>query len=99
MVQVEPFYDIVEGEQGDLMLVLTAKPSRPRAPRLMVDGSRSAVMARAPREQIVLTRLPTALTHQLTSARSVEVCEMDADGDIAHAYTARIEVVPRLPAG
>lgn len=87
-------YDVLETDDGSLMLVLTARQSPARNAVLVYDGGSDAVLLRNAESTVHLSEIAETVRGRLAAEDGAKLLVTEMDGDApGQTYTARITLV------
>lgn len=85
-------WDVIEGEDGALTIIVPTTPGEPVEPRLVFDGKAMLVLFRGPGDLVQLPKVADSLAPSLREATSALVAEVGED-TIAFAYEAPVALL------
>lgn len=98
-ITIESYFDVMENERGDVMLVLKGREAEPTEDaRFFFDGKEAALLQRRKDEIVLLTAMPEDVIGLLSAKDGLLIVETDEDGEgPQHVYGLPIEIVDELP--
>ncbi len=88
-------YDIMQNDKGQLLIILDYYESTPYMPRLLYDGSTSAILYRNREHAIVLNDIAFEAQQALTEGKEILIVEI-GDDDETRKYKAVIRHIESL---
>ena len=85
-------YDILQNEEGEIVILLGSYEGRPENPRFVYDGGETALFYRSRKNSIILTDIAKDARKPLMSVDEVIIAEADGD-DITREYVVPVRLL------
>ena len=96
-VDQESRYDILQNEEGDILIIINSRAGGPENPRLVYDGGEQALLYRSRESAFMLNSIAREARMPLKSVNEVLMVEIEND-DVAREYKVPVRVVRNLQA-
>ena len=96
-VDQESRYDILQNEEGDILIIINSRAGGPENPRLVYDGGEQALLYRSRESAFMLNSIAREARMPLKSVNEVLMVEIEND-DVAREYRVPVRVVRNLQA-
>lgn len=91
-VEIEPIYDIMMNDDGQIVLVMSAREEAPEEPIILIsDSADKGILKRNPELNVSLTEMHPEAAESLRKAEMVAIIEV-AEEEIKHAYEASVTI-------
>ncbi len=91
-LEQESRYDILQNEQGEILIIINARAGGPENPRFVYDGSETALLYRSKSSAVIFQNIAADARMPLKSVSSMLIVEVE-DEDVAREYTVPVRVV------
>ena len=95
-IEIESFFDVLQNEKGELMLVVSAKTGDIENPVLLYANDGNALLFRSKCQTIMLNNIHEAVKKQLSDSLQILIAETE-NKEIKQEYTAEIRTIAELP--
>ena len=93
--QKEGRYDVLQNDQGELLLMIKYRRGGPENPRFVYDGGDTALLYRSRESSILLDALDIQARKPLKMADEVLLVELDGE-EVAREYVVPVRIVKNL---
>lgn len=98
-ITLEPYFDFIMNEAGELMMIMEARGEAPSPEAMLAfDGRELAYLFRDRSEIVKLTEIPEEVLGILKRIKKILVTEMDEADEVAHSYEAEVTIEPGVSA-
>lgn len=91
-IKQENRFDILQNEEGKILIIINAYAGGPENPRFVYDGGNTALLYRTKDSAVVFNDIPKSAHVALKSVSSMLIVEVE-DEDVAREYTVPVRVV------
>lgn len=85
-------YDILQNEEGEILIIINAFTGGPENPRFVYDGGETALLYRNKENTVVFNAIPADARLPLKSVNSMLIVEVENE-DVAREYTTPVRLV------
>ena len=96
-LEQESRYDILQNEQGEILIIINARSGGPENPRFVYDGGETALLYRTKDCAVVFRDIAIDARLPLKSVSTMLIVEVE-DEDVAREYTVPVRVVKDVKA-
>lgn len=91
-IEQENRYDILQNEQGDILIIINSRAGGPENPRFVYDGSETALLYRTKESAVVFENIATDARLPLKSVSTMLIVEVEGE-DVAREYDVPVRIV------
>lgn len=92
----EDYFDILENNDKELLLAISAKEEDFENPVLLYAGGDDALLCRSKNQIVALNKIHDAVKDQLSCVTQILVAEMQ-EKEVKHEYVAKVKMLTTLP--
>ena len=96
-VDQESRYDILQNEEGDILIIITSSADGPENPRFVYDGGATALLYRTKDSAVVFENVAKEARLPLKSVSSMLIVEVENE-DVAREYVVPVRIVKDVKA-
>jgi len=89
-------YDILQNEEGEVLVLIKARDGGPENPRFIYDGGDFALLYRSKESAIMLDNIHEQARESLKSVKELYFVEVE-DDEVIREYTAPARIVGQIP--
>lgn len=91
-LEQESRFDILQNEEGEILIIIDSFPGGPENPRFVYDGGTTALLYRTKENTVVFKDIPADAHNALKAVSSMLIVEVEKD-DVAREYTVPVRLV------
>lgn len=91
-LEQESRYDILQNEEGEILIIINSRAGGPENPRFVYDGGETALLYRTKDSAVVFKDIAVSARLPLKSVSSMLIVEVENE-DVAREYTVPVRVV------
>ena len=91
-VAEESRFDILQNEEGEILIIINSFAGGPENPRFVYDGGETALLYRTKENTVVFNAIPQDARLPLKSVTSMLIVEVENE-DVAREYTVPVRLV------
>lgn len=88
----ESKYDILQNEEGEILIIINSRAGGPEDPRFVYDGGETALLYRSKESAVVFKDIAKEARIPLKSVTTMLIVEVE-DEDVAREYVVPVRVV------
>ncbi len=88
----ESRFDILQNEEGEILIIIDSFAGGPENPRFVYDGGKTALLYRTKDRAVIFHEIPNGAHIPLKSVSSLLIVEVEND-DVAREYTVPVRIV------
>jgi len=96
VLEVESYYDILENDDGELLVTIKARQGGPEKPAILYAGEEHALFYRSADQTIILDFIHPGVRGSFRKVKELLVAEL-RDGSIVREYMVPVRQVTKLP--
>ena len=96
-VDQESRYDILQNEEGDILIIINSRAGGPENPRFVYDGGATALLYRTKDSAVVFENVAKEARLPLKSVSSMLIVEVEYE-DVARVYVVPVRIVKDVKA-
>lgn len=93
----ESRYDILQNDEGEILIIINSFAGGPENPRFIYDGGKTALLYRTKEKAVVFNEIPKEARIPLKSVTSMLIVEVENE-DVAREYTVPVRMVKDINA-
>lgn len=94
-LEQESRYDILQNEQGEILIIINARSGGPENPRFVYDGGETALLYRTKESAVVFKSIAVEARLPLKSVSTMLIVEVENE-DVAREYTVPVRIVKNV---
>lgn len=94
--ELEGRYDILQNEEGEILVLIKARDGGPENPRFIYDGGDFALLYRSKESAIMLDNIHEQARESLKNVKELYFVEVE-DDEVIREYTAPSRIVKQIP--
>lgn len=91
----ESRFDILQNEEGEILIIINTFAGGPENPRFVYDGGETALLYRTKENTVVFNDIPNDARLPLKSVKSMLIVEVENE-DVAREYTVPVRLVENI---
>lgn len=91
-IDQENRYDILQNDEGEILIIINSREGGPENPRFVYDGGATALLYRTKENAVVFENVAREARLPLKSVSSMLIVEVE-DEDVAREYTVPVRIV------
>ena len=91
----ESRFDILQNEEGEILIIINSFAGGPENPRFVYDGGETALLYRTKDNTVVFNAIPKDARLPLKSVKSMLIVEVENE-DVAREYTVPVRLVENI---
>lgn len=91
----ESRFDILQNEEGEILIIINTFAGGPENPRFVYDGGETALLYRTKENTVVFNAIPADARLPLKSVKSMLIVEVENE-DVAREYTVPVRLVENI---
>lgn len=96
-MEQESRFDILQNEEGEILIIINAYAGGPENPRFVYDGGATALLYRTKDSAVVFKDIPESAHVALKAVSSMLIVEVENE-DVAREYTVPVRMVKDVKA-
>ena len=91
-IDQESRYDILQNEEGEILIIINSRSGGPENPRFVYDGGETAFLYRTKNSAVVFQNITKEARIPLKSVSSMIIVEVENE-DVAREYVVPVRIV------
>lgn len=91
-MEQESRYDILQNDEGEILIIINSRAGGPENPRFVYDGGETALLYRTKESAVIFKKIATDARLPLKSVSSMLIVEVDGE-DVSREYTVPVRIV------
>lgn len=91
-IDQENRYDILQNDEGEILIIINSREGGPENPRFVYDGGSTALLYRTKENAVIFENVAKEARFPLKSVSSMLIVEVENE-DVAREYTVPVRIV------
>jgi hypothetical protein len=91
-IEQESRFDILQNEEGEILIIIDSFAGGPENPRFVYDGGKTALLYRTKESAVVFNDIPEEAHAPLKSVNTMLIVEVEKE-DVAREYSVPVRIV------